>query len=83
MVGGKEDEGQIDGGRADLHQDGICEIADGSFSIGLARECGCELKRGRSGHAFGIGHYGTNMFSHGCRQISRILKKADCVVPEL
>ncbi len=43
MVGGKEDEGQIDGGRADLYQDGICEIASGGFRIGLARECGREL----------------------------------------
>ena len=67
MVGGKEDEGQIDGGSADLHQDGIREIAGGGFRIGLARECGRELKRGRSGRACGIGHYGTNVFPHGCR----------------
>jgi hypothetical protein len=25
------------------------------------------LKRGRSGRACGIGHYGTNVFPHGCR----------------
>ena len=49
MVGRKEDEGQIDGGRAELHPDGIREIASGSFRISLARECGRELKRGRSG----------------------------------
>ncbi len=36
MVGRKKDEGQIDGSRADLHQDGICEITGGSFRIGLA-----------------------------------------------
>lgn len=51
MVGGKKDKGQIDGDRADLHQNGIREIAGGGFRIGLARECGRELKRGRSGRA--------------------------------
>ena len=44
MVGGKEDEGQIDRGRADLHLNGIREIAGGSFRIGLARECSRELQ---------------------------------------
>jgi len=67
MVGGKEDEGQIDGGRTDLRQDGIREIAGGGFRIGLARECGRELQRGRSGRACGIGHCGTNIFPHGCQ----------------
>ena len=66
MVGGKEDEGQIDGGRADLHQDGIREIAGGGFRIGLARECGRELKRGRSGRACGRNHLSTNVSSRGC-----------------
>ena len=62
MVGGKEDEGQIDGGSADLHQDGIREIAGGGFRIGLARECGRELERDWSGRVCGIGHYGTTDF---------------------
>ena len=61
MVGGKEYEGQIDGGGADLHQDGIREIAGGGFRIGLARECGRELKRGRSGRACGMSRYGANV----------------------
>ena len=76
MVGRKEDEGQIDGGCADLHQDGICEIADGSFRIGLARECGRELKRGRGGHACGMGHHGVNVSPAGRRYVSGMLKKA-------
>ena len=67
MVGGKEDEGQIDGSRADLHQDGICEIAGGSFRIGLARERGRELKRGRSGRACGMSRHGMNMSPVGRR----------------
>ena len=46
MVCGKEHEGKIDGSRADLHSDGIRDIASGSFRIGLARECRRELKRG-------------------------------------
>jgi hypothetical protein len=44
MVGGKEDEGQIDRSRADLHQDGIREITEWRFPYRLARECGRELK---------------------------------------
>jgi hypothetical protein len=39
----------------------------GGFRIGLARECSREMKRGRSGRASGIGHYGTIIFLHGCR----------------
>ena len=59
MVGGKKDESQIDGGRADLHPDGIREIASRSFRISLARECRRELKRGRSGRADGMRCHGT------------------------
>ena len=61
MVGGKKDESQIDGGRADLHPDGIREIAGSRFCIGLARECRCELKRGRSGCAERMSRHGMNM----------------------
>ena len=61
MVGGEEDDGQIDGGRADLHQTGVREIADGGFRIGLARECGRELKRGWYGRVCGRNHHGTNV----------------------
>ena len=67
MVGGKEDEGQIDGGRADLPQDGIREIAGGGFRIGFARECGRELKRGGSGGACGMSRHGMNVSSAGLR----------------
>ena len=69
MVGRKEDEGQIDGGRADLHQDGIREIASGGFRIGLARECGRELKRGRGGRACGMNRHGMNVSPVGRRYI--------------
>ena len=67
MVEGEEDEGQIDGGRANLHPDGVREIAGGGFRIGLARECSRELKRGRSGRACGMGHHGTNVSSRSRR----------------
>ena len=76
MVGGKEDEGQIDGGRADLHQDGIREIAGGGLRIGLARECGRELKRGWSGRACGMSRHGMNVSPLDRRYVSRMLKKA-------
>ena len=67
MVGGKEDEGQIDRGRADLHQNGIREIAGGGFRIGLARECSRELQCGRSGRACGKIHHGTIVTSRDFR----------------
>jgi hypothetical protein len=46
MVGGKKYESQINGGCADLHSDGIREIAGSRFRIRFARECRCELKCG-------------------------------------
>ena len=72
MVGGKEDEGQIDRSRADLHHDGIREITSGGFRIGLARECGRELKPGRSGRACGMSRHDMNVLPVGCRY-SRLL----------
>ena len=61
MVSGKKDESQIDGCRADLHPDGIREIAGSRFRIGLARECRGELKRGRSGRAERMSCHGINV----------------------
>src|SRR5437016_4376972 len=61
MMCRKEDEGQINGGHADLHQDGICEIANGGFRIGLARNCARESKRGRSGRACGMTRHSMNV----------------------
>ena len=67
MVGRKEDKGQIDGGCADLHPDGVCEVAGGGFRIGLSRECGRELKRGRSCRACGMDHHSMNVMERMCR----------------
>ena len=75
MVGGEENEGQIDGGRADLHPDGVREVAGGGFRIGLARERGRELKRGRSCRACGMGRHGMNVSPVGRRYVNRMLKK--------
>ena len=76
MVSGKKDESQIDGGRADLHQDGIREIADGRFRIGFSRECSRELERGWSGHTYGMSCHGVNVSPAGRRFVSGMLKKA-------
>lgn len=67
MVGGEEDKGQIDGGRADLHLDGVREVAGGGFRIGLARECSRELKRGRSCCACGMDRHSMNVMVRTCR----------------
>jgi len=69
MVGREEDEDQIDGGRTDLHPDSVCEIAGGGFRIGLARECGRELKRGRNGRACGMGRHGMNASTRSRRWV--------------
>src|SRR6185503_3165985 len=69
MVGGKEHEGEIDGGRADLHSNGVRKIACGSFRIGLARERGRELKHGRRGRACRMSHHGMNLLPVGRRWI--------------
>ena len=61
MVGGEEDKGQIDGGRADLHPNGVREIADGGFRIGLARECGRELKLAGMVVSCGRSHHGAKV----------------------
>ena len=76
MVGGEEDEGQIDGNLADLHPYGVSEVAGGGFRIGLARESGRESKRGRSDRACGMGRHGMNMLPVGRRYVSRMLKKS-------
>ena len=76
MVEGEEDEGQIDGGRADLHPDGVREVTDGGFRIGLARESGRELKRGRSRRACRRNHHGMNELPVGRRYVSRMLNKS-------
>ena len=75
MVGRKEDKGQIDGGRTDLHQDGICEIPGSCFRIGFARECSRKLKCGRNGRACGMDHHGVNVSPVGRRYASGMLKK--------
>ena len=67
MVGGEEDEGQIDGGCADLHQYGVREVAGSGFRIGLARESRRELKRGWSGRACGMSRHGMNVSPIGRR----------------
>ena len=67
MVGGEEDKGQINGGRAHLHQNGIRKVAGGSFRIGLARECGRELKRSRSGRACRMSPHGMSVSPIGRR----------------
>ena len=67
MVGGEKDESQIDGGCTDLHPDGVRKVAGGSFRIGLARECGRELKRSRSGRACGMSRHGMNASPVGRR----------------
>ena len=72
MVEGEEDESQIDGSCADLHPDGVREVAGGGFRIGLARECGRELKRGRSGRACRMSRHGMNV-SPVCRRYVRPL----------
>ena len=76
MVGRKEDEDQIDGSRAELHRDGIGEVASGSFGISLARECGRELKCRRSGYPCGMSCHGLNVLPAGRRYVSGMLKKA-------
>jgi hypothetical protein len=76
MVGRKEDEDQIDRGRANLHENSIREIASGGFRIGLARECGCELKCGLSRRACVMSRHGMKVLSIGRRYVSRLLKKA-------
>lgn len=60
MVGRKENEDQIDWGRANLHKNSIREIASGGFRIGLARKCSCELKCGLSRRACVMGRHGMN-----------------------
>jgi len=66
MVSGEEDKGQINGSRADLHPDGVCEVTGGGFRIGLAGERSRELKRGRSGRTCGMSHHGMNISYVGC-----------------
>ena len=61
MVGGEEDEGQIDGGCTNLQPYGVREVAGGSFCIGPARESGRKLKRGWSGRACGLPRHGMNL----------------------
>ncbi len=53
MVRGKEDEGQIDRSRADLHQNGVREIAGGGLGICFARDGRRELECGGNGRACG------------------------------
>lgn len=81
MVSGEENKGQIDGRRADLHSDGVREVAGGGFRIGLARECGGELKSGRNWGACGKSHHGMNVSPVVCRDVSRMLKKSSLLDP--
>jgi len=60
MVGGEEDEGQIDGGCTNLQPYGVREVAGGSSCIGPARESGRKL-RGLSGRAYGLPRHGMNL----------------------
>jgi len=61
MVGGKEHEGQIDGGCTDLHLYGVREVSCGSSCVGPARESGRKLKRGWSACARGLPRHGMNL----------------------
>jgi len=61
MVGGEEDEGQIDRDSTDLHPYGVRELAGGSSRIGHMGKSGRKLKRGWRSHACGLIRHGMNL----------------------
>ena len=75
MVGGEEHKSQIDRGCTHLYPDGVREVAGGGFRIGLARECGRELKPCRSCRADRWSHHDVaNVSPVDRRYVSRMLK---------